>query len=239
MVCMSTGLLKSKLSTVQRGTLFENHAIRLLENLSMSLDRVGGSGDGGVDLIGWWWLPTASEKKGKGRSKESITPALVRDNTNMERKRIRIIAQCKAETKKLGPNYVRELEGVLHRLHAHSPTNEKGVSNPLFAALLVSQSPFTKATLLHANSSPLPLFLLHAPAPDLMPESNQQAGLDFGFGSAVWNPALGKKKGLLGGEFDLRWDYDPNKSSDTQGSQYLSLWWKGRLVQKWTPEDKV
>lgn len=47
------------LSTVQRGTAFEYRALALLtDNLSMSLTRVGGSYDGGVDLIGWWWVPS-------------------------------------------------------------------------------------------------------------------------------------------------------------------------------------
>ena len=46
------------LSTVHRGTAFENRALSLLtEHMSMSLTRVGGSNDGGVDLIGWWWVP--------------------------------------------------------------------------------------------------------------------------------------------------------------------------------------
>ena len=47
------------LSTVQRGTAFEYRALALLTKyMSMSLTRVGGSNDGGVDLIGWWWVPS-------------------------------------------------------------------------------------------------------------------------------------------------------------------------------------
>jgi hypothetical protein len=50
------------LSTVHRGTAFENRALSLLtEHMSMSLTRVGGSNDGGVDLIGWWWVPRDEE----------------------------------------------------------------------------------------------------------------------------------------------------------------------------------
>jgi hypothetical protein len=46
------------LSNVHRGNEFERRSLRLLrQNLSMSLTRVGGKADGGVDLIGWWWLP--------------------------------------------------------------------------------------------------------------------------------------------------------------------------------------
>jgi hypothetical protein len=46
------------LSTVHRGTAFEYRALTLLTTyMSMSLTRVGGSYDGGIDLIGWWWVP--------------------------------------------------------------------------------------------------------------------------------------------------------------------------------------
>ena len=49
------------LSTVHRGTAFEKRALALLtEHMSMSLTRVGGSYDGGIDLIGWWWVPSES-----------------------------------------------------------------------------------------------------------------------------------------------------------------------------------
>jgi hypothetical protein len=49
------------LSTVHRGTAFEYRALALLtKHMSMSLTHVGGSYDGGVDLIGWWWVPSGS-----------------------------------------------------------------------------------------------------------------------------------------------------------------------------------
>lgn len=52
------------LSNVHRGTAFEYRALSLLtEHMSMSLTRVGGCNDGGVDLIGWWWIPSR-EKTG-------------------------------------------------------------------------------------------------------------------------------------------------------------------------------
>lgn len=50
------------LSTVQRGTAFEYRSLALLtKHMSMSLTRVGGSNDGGVDLIGWWWVPSSTK----------------------------------------------------------------------------------------------------------------------------------------------------------------------------------
>ena len=39
------------------------------------------------------------------------------------RRRIKVIAQCKAEKKKLGPKYVRELEGVLHHYQRYADYN--------------------------------------------------------------------------------------------------------------------
>lgn len=48
------------LSSVHRGTAFEKRSLNLLQStMSMSLARVGGRADGGVDLLGWWWLPEA------------------------------------------------------------------------------------------------------------------------------------------------------------------------------------
>lgn len=60
------------LSNVHRGTAFEKRALSLLtEHMSMSLTRVGGSHDGGVDLIGWWWVPS-----GEKPSETCACPAL-------------------------------------------------------------------------------------------------------------------------------------------------------------------
>jgi hypothetical protein len=61
----------------------------------MSLTQVGGAGDGGVDLRGWWTIPKLG-------------------STSMsEGRRLRVLGQCKAERKALGPRVVRELEGVM------------------------------------------------------------------------------------------------------------------------------
>lgn len=128
------------LSTVHRGAAFEKRALRLLQaNLSMSLNRVGGKSDGGIDLRGWWWLP--------------FTQNAFNDPTH--RQRVRVFAQCKAEKKKIGPKHIREMEGVLHR-HSDDP-------NPM-VALFISESLFTKEALLRMQSSSIPFFLLHLPS---------------------------------------------------------------------------
>ncbi len=79
-----------------------------------------------------------------------------------DRRRIRVVGQCKAEKKKMGPNYVRELEGVVFRFLATSsdatidPPLPPQISTSPVVALLISQSPFTKSTLVRAQSSPIP-----------------------------------------------------------------------------------
>ncbi|KZT22749.1 hypothetical protein NEOLEDRAFT_1045294, partial [Neolentinus lepideus HHB14362 ss-1] len=139
----------------------------------MSLQRVGGRSDGGVDLQGWWWLPSAVGGD--------------------DRRRVRVLGQCKAEKKKMGPNYVREMEGVMYRHLSESPAVAA-------VALLVSQSMFTRATLLRAHASRIPFFLLHIP---------EDTGEDTAIDAAFWNPALAGQEGLLGGEVDIRWERDP------------------------------
>ena len=185
------------LSTVYRGTAFEKRAMRLLQtNLSMSLNRVGGKSDGGIDLQGWWWLPFAPN-------------AL---NAPVHRQRVRVFAQCKAEKRKVGPKYIREMEGVIHR-HLDD-------SNPT-VALFISESPFTKEALLRTQSSSIPFFLLHLPS-----EHEDEIG------SMVWNHALSGTNGLLQGKVEARWERSTN-----DGGGRPSLWVQNQRAQSWTPEE--
>lgn len=173
--------------------------MRLLQtNLSMSLSQVGGRSDGGIDLQGWWWLPSAPN---------ALTSPL-------NRQRVRVFAQCKAEKKKVGPKYIREMEGVLHR-HLND-------QNPM-VALFISESHFTKETLLRTQSSPVPFFLLHLP-----PEHEDDIG------SMVWNRALSGANGLLQGKVEARWE----RSLDCDGVGRPSLWVKNQRAPSWTPEIK-
>ncbi|KXN84486.1 hypothetical protein AN958_12461 [Leucoagaricus sp. SymC.cos] len=216
-------------SSVHRGTYFENRSMALLEqHLSMSLRRVGGKGDNGVDMLGWWWIPQ-----------------LLQGASMYQRRRIRVIAQCKAEKKKLGPKYVRELEGVLHRYHMSSfldetedlrdtssrvnvPLNPRTTSHQHIPSLglLISESPFTKATVLYAQSSTIPLLLLHIPpeTKDPIPSS-----LDTQLNTAVWNPALAGVQGLLGGHMEIRWE------RSSEGRERPGLWWRKTRLPNWAP----
>ncbi|KAJ3226339.1 hypothetical protein HK099_005047 [Clydaea vesicula] len=113
-----------KLSTVEVGTKFELATMSTLKKLNFDLRRIGGAGDNGVDLTGFW---------------------------NLKKKlNFPVVVQCKREKKKIGTNYLRELEGVLSR------RERKGS-----LGFLVSSEGFTSKSVTHFNSSILPLFLVH------------------------------------------------------------------------------
>ena len=222
------------LSTTHRGTAFEERSLRILEaHLSMSLRRVGGKSDGGIDLLGWWWLPAPG-------SHVSTVP----------RRRLRVLAQCKAEKKRMSPKYVREMEGVLHRYLVSSPQTspptsslDDATSPPVkspVVGLLISESPFTKSTVLRAVSSPIPFFLLHLPPSSAetsaLGEQDPAVGSEEAptwTGTAIWNPALGGGTGLLGGEIEARWEHS------LSGSGRPSLWWRNEKLRSWAPEGEM
>ena len=207
-----------KLSAVHKGNAFEERAVRLLQDgLSMSLKRVGGKSDGGVDLRGWWWLPPI------GDTRISAT----------QRRRLRVLAQCKAEKKKFSPNYVREMEGVLHRYTYSAHQKNESEVHP-YVALLLSESPFTSSTLLRAQSSPIPFFLLHLPPTDTFQTDLDDSSDGRGrIGPAFWNPALGGQRGVLGGQIEARWERAAGRGEVGR----LGLWWQGKRLQSWTPDD--
>ncbi|KAJ7430589.1 hypothetical protein B0H11DRAFT_2166075 [Mycena galericulata] len=185
------------LATVHRGNIFEERSMKVLQDhLSMSLRRVGGKSDGGIDLMGWWWLPPTESEPPHNTSESP------------KRRRLRVLAQCKAEKKKASPNYVREMEGVLHRYMSLTDTSSSGSSQYRLVALLVSESPFTKSTLLRAQSSPVPFFLLHIPPlPHPHPDATEDVDEEPNkIGTAVWNPALAGVHGLLQGKMEARWE---------------------------------
>ncbi|KAH9040533.1 hypothetical protein EDB84DRAFT_1267450 [Lactarius hengduanensis] len=210
------------LSNVHRGTAFEKRALSLLtEHMSMSLTRVGGSNDGGVDLIGWWWVP--GEKRGEWGL--------------ANRRRLRVLAQCKAEKRKMGPGYLRELEGVVYR-HATTASDlasgdlphhddAPALAEPPPVALLVSESAFTRGCLLAANASPLPSLLVHLPPSGGPGSGGGAVGAIFG------NPALVSATGVLRGELEIRWEHGVPFVANGRPR----LWWQGRPLPSWTPDN--
>lgn len=155
--------------------------------------------------------------------------------TIANRRRLRVLSQCKAEKRKMGPAYLRELEGVVYKYASataagtlpHHPSesesprapqtmipNEPTTSKePPPIALLVSESAFTRHCLLAAHASPLPFLLVHLP-----PSPSTSSGVSGGggggggdggssdIGAIYGNPALVSAKGVLGGELEIRWE---------------------------------
>lgn len=234
--------LGKKKSTWEVGTLFELRSLQLLqENFSMALERVAGPGDGGVDLVGWWWLPQLP-------GLPELSNVTTEDGlSGYGVSRIRVLAQCKAEKSKLGPNYVREMEGVLHRvLHSgvsasgselissggtNPPTSNAQLRPSPTVAMIVSQSRFTNNAMMRAMSSPIPFILLHLPPQPMVVkgaeagEGNEEEGEHP---SLQWNSALGSTSGLLKGLLEVRWQREAGGSSPR-------LWWQGQPMKSFIP----
>ncbi|KAL4260893.1 hypothetical protein AB1N83_008822 [Pleurotus pulmonarius] len=205
-------------TTVGKGTAFEHRSLQILaQDLAMDLHRVGGKDDGGVDLIGWWKLP---------HFPLDPTAATLPE-------RIRVVAQCKAEKKKIGPKYIRELEGVLHE-HVHMArhlnsqlfdveqdalsgykTDDVAALSPETSwnqfptiALFISESPFTKSAILRMLSSTVPLLFLHIPPTPSGTSSHDLSIIeDSPIGAVLVNPALAGTRGILRGQVEIRWEW--------------------------------
>ncbi|KAG8999538.1 hypothetical protein FRB90_012051 [Tulasnella sp. 427] len=221
----------------------------------MSLTSVAGRGDGGIDLQGWWWLPQLTipsalddvDPKFTSASKSLRKTASSSSSLELERQKARVIAQCKAETKKLGPKHVRELEGVVSRLQLQSllAASPGQVLSPTIA-ILISESMFTKASTLYAMSSPIPFLLLHLP-----PIAGAESGSGKSItklkalesselvGSALANPAfLGTSSGGdalgLSGRLEIRWERLAKPRADGERGR-LGLWWDRKRLSHWIP----
>ena len=204
----------------------------------MSLNRVGGKGDGGIDLQGWWWLPTRCLGH-SGRAPAGLTT----QGHEHGRVPVRVLAQCKAEEKRIGPRYIREFEGTILRFSACLP-EDAALQNPPadspkdIVGVLLSTSPFTQASLLQAYSSPVPIALIHLPEHTqvhVRPEQTTiREPLDDadGLGTLVFNPALGSATGLLRGSIEPRWERSRHWDRGRP-----ALWSAGKRLGGWTPED--
>jgi len=181
-----------KLATTHLGTAFESHCSHLLrESLGMSLTRVGGKGDGGVDLRGWWHLPQDSIGS-YGRVHSYFKPGLFTDgcidvSAPEPGRRLRLLAQCKAEKIKAGPRLIREMEGVARRgfdlLHQHGqakgleddpqiesmpdewlavPTGSADILDTI-TTVICTRAGFSSSATVEAMRSRVPMLLLHVP----------------------------------------------------------------------------
>ncbi|KAF6753672.1 hypothetical protein DFP72DRAFT_1128151 [Ephemerocybe angulata] len=270
-----TKIAKSRLSTVHRGVAFEQRALKLLkEYFSMSLTRVGGRGDGGIDLLGWWWLPSIYTSAVSPSSTSSSPDTGLQQQRQL---RIRVVGQCKAEKKKLGlratalfhdrpaqsqldSSLSEQLELAPNTSISTPPTPPEDAFDPSvneedtgqdpnsMIAVLVSESGFTKATILQAYSSDIPFLLLWLPPPalptptplgstlvemtpsDSTPEPQEE---ELGtIGTMLPNPAL-KNMPSLKGQVDFRWEHDTAAVS-LGGPE---LWLKTRRMRGTLPAE--
>ena len=98
-------------STTYTGTRYEYLTLSSLQRLGIELTRKGGTGDKGVDLVGFWHLP---------QWQHSVRTDSDTDQNGPEKanERLRVVVQCKRistttkGSKAVGPSVVRELEGA-------------------------------------------------------------------------------------------------------------------------------
>ncbi|KIJ15319.1 hypothetical protein PAXINDRAFT_54707, partial [Paxillus involutus ATCC 200175] len=236
------------LSNVHRGTAFEQRSLQVLEDtFSMSLRRVGGKSDGGIDLVGWWWLPFSNPPLGLDGKTHMSSSGTLPDPDGLPRRRLRVLAQCKAEKKKFGPNYVREMEGVWHTQsrslspsHSLSPSYEReGPDVYSTVALLLSESPFSQSTLLRAYKSTVPFLLVQLPptlvySPPLTStsESSPTPPNPAAIGAVFPNPTLTN----LVNPLVICWERNSNAMGENMSiGARPGLWWHGRKLRSWTP----
>lgn len=174
-------------STTALGTAYELATSRTLARLPFSIARlvnVGGAGDGGVDLRGrWTWSvdPTAPPPRGLLHLPNGAAPSATESARGQEgqgRTTWDVLVQCKAEKSPVGPSPVRELEGSvlaeLARTRRRSPTlsivSNSGQSDgpaPHLIGILVAMNGFSAAALAHAQTSTIPLVMVHLAVGDV------------------------------------------------------------------------
>ncbi|WVF68502.1 hypothetical protein IAT40_003269 [Kwoniella sp. CBS 6097] len=244
-------------TTLDIGTTFENHALRYLnDGLYMNVRRVGGAGDGGIDLRGWWWLPRprSTTPITSSSSSSSSSPTSTGMSMSMEDvRRVKVVAQCKAEKKALGPRAIREMEGVMaglaFRLAQHqnrtqsndiatASTNDDSSEDDTdindeevepTIAVLISQSGFTKSTMAQATASGTPLMLIHLPGGKFEPANGTETeheGLDEatnGNGESEYHHPVGNQNKVDKWSFSSRAGISSPLSSTSIQNTRLSL----------------
>ncbi|CCH59128.1 hypothetical protein TBLA_0B02860 [Henningerozyma blattae CBS 6284] len=161
-------------STVFQGTLYEYTVMRELSNklLMKDLNKIGGAGDKGIDIVGSWPIYPIYEKmnpifklsedkilkrtKINGAFVKPLRNKLEEENANM--KPINIAVQCKAfRTSKVSPRDLRELVGTYTSLFA----NPSGKYNKApIIIFMCSPNLLTKDGINLINSVSIPLIYL-------------------------------------------------------------------------------
>ncbi|KAK5628391.1 hypothetical protein RRF57_004106 [Xylaria bambusicola] len=171
-------------SKVFIGTHYEYSIVSALRPLGFNLRRIGGQSDKGIDLLGTWSVPSM--------------PAHLP---------LRVLLQCKAysasRTAKVGPQFIRELEGA----YVGAPAGWRGSG---VVALFVTQRPATKGVREALAQSRRPLVYLSYSKDGMLEQM-------------LWNRRA-EEEGLEGMGVTMRLS-DKDRPGD---AQRLVLTWKGR-----------
>ncbi|KAL3495999.1 hypothetical protein BJX62DRAFT_146338 [Aspergillus germanicus] len=149
-------------TTTYQGTLYEYIVQKHLRTSGFSLHRVGGRSDLGVDLTGTWHVG----------SNPVADPS------------VRVVVQCKGLKAKLGPNVVREVEGVAGRFIG--PMSKSAGPGGGHTGVVVSPREATRGVREALGRSRMPLVWL-------------MVGWDGVLRQALWNARVESLGGGLGG----------------------------------------
>ncbi|KAJ5773380.1 hypothetical protein N7457_008276 [Penicillium paradoxum] len=169
-------------STVHVGTHYEYTVLETLRRFALSLDRIGGRDDAGIDLVGTWHLPERERERA-----------------------LRVLVQCKSLKAKVGPNIVRELEGTFRQAPVGWRTNQT-------VGVLVSPREATKGVRDTLARSTYPLFWMMIERDGTLKQALWNARAEeLGIGplgvEARFKPTKeGAESGAVTKEFVLTWD---------------------------------
>ncbi|EDO18020.1 hypothetical protein Kpol_1045p4 [Vanderwaltozyma polyspora DSM 70294] len=158
-------------STVFQGNLYEYTVMRELESKLnvINMMKIGGSNDGGIDLVGDWPLRTIYEKmnlilkldgnkipsisKINGRTIKPIYNSILKGN--LDTMDLKILVQCKAfSSSKVSPKELRELVGA-YSTHCNRPSDKNKT-----IVMMCSPNLLTSKGLELINSVKIPLIYL-------------------------------------------------------------------------------
>ncbi|EKG14283.1 Endonuclease TnsA /resolvase Hjc/tRNA endonuclease [Macrophomina phaseolina MS6] len=152
--------------TVYVGTHYEYTVAASLKRYGFDLTRTGRASDLGIDLLGTWTLPVPENAPPRGLP-------------------LRVLIQCKATTKTLNPQHVRELEGAFTGAPAQWREGD-------FLGLLASTQKVSKG-------------VLHALSRSRWPMGFLKVRSDGRVEQFVWNPSA-RSRGLEGLGVGLRYN---------------------------------
>lgn len=139
------------------GFRYELEVIETLQHYNFELQHTGSAHDKGIDFRGVWHLSSGEYQHSLSTTETSTSPSQQIGESEHHLRvagDVAIIGQCKKEAIPIGPHYVREIEGVLSRIHSDSNTVHHST-----LAIFVSHSGYTVHTIRYAMGSSWPIIL--------------------------------------------------------------------------------